>query len=216
MITAVIAGTPVDTLMGIDFLRRKDPVIETLYLPCAESPRECHLFQLKGNDEKKAYIEQLYRKALEKGADRVFVYCNSLSSSVDFDCLSDLFHIITVTPMKAYEEIARMYDTVGVLAANNQCTKGIEDRFTSVNPGGTVIGVGNLRLTEAVEQKIAPSKIVKEFDLFDLCRYFKVNGCEAVVLGCTHFPWFQNEITALTDLPVIDPAEIMYNCLVCS
>ena len=214
MKVAVIAGTPVDTQMGVDFLHMKDPSLETLYCPLAGTPRECHLFQISEESEKIKQISLIYRKAMERGADNFFIYCNSLSSSVDFGSISDSFNIATVTPMDAYRLIAEKYNTIGVLAANNQSTKGIEDRFTATNPNGYVIGLGNLKLTEAVEHGTPPSQIAELFDLADICRFFKASGCEAVVLGCTHFPWFKNEISALTDLPVIDPADIMYEQMI--
>ncbi len=210
MKVAVIAGTPVDTQMGMDYLHQKDPSLETLYCPLAGNPRECHLFQISGENEKEERIKELYHCAIDKGAERFFVYCNSLASSVDFESISEQLSVFTVTPMDAYGVIAEKYDTIGVLAANNQSTKGIEDRFTAANPKGYVIGLGDLKLTEAVEHGMAPSKIAEHFDLASVCRFFMAGGCEAIVLGCTHFPWFRNEISALTELPVIDPADIMY------
>ncbi len=213
MKVAVIAGTPVDTRMGVDYLHRKDPSIGTLSYPCAADPRGCHLFQISGTTEKQKYIETIYRRAIADGAERFFVYCNSLSSSVDFDSISDLFGVLTVTPMSAYGRIAEKYDTIGVLAANNQCTKGIEDRFTAVNSKGYVIGIGNLKLTEAVEQGRDPAEIAESFALDRMCGLFEASGCEAIVLGCTHFPYFIKELSALTELPVIDAADIMYESL---
>lgn len=213
MKVAVIAGTPMDTRMGVDYLHRKDPSIGTLSYPCAADPRGCHLFQISGTEEKQNYIETIYRKAIGDGAERFFVYCNSLSSSVDFDSISDKFGVLTVTPMSAYGRIAEKYDTIGVLAANNQCTKGIEDRFTAVNRKGTVVGIGNLKLTEAVEQGRDPAEIAERFAFGRMCEMLEANGCEAIVLGCTHFPYFIKELSALTALPVIDPADIMYESL---
>ena len=148
---AVIAGTPVDTQMGIDYLHQRDAKLETVFLPCASDPRACHLFQVKSHEEKTATMRELYRSAIDMGIRYFFVYCNSLSSAVDFDTLSESMGVKTVTPMRAYEKLALDYNILGLLAANNQSTKGIEDRFTAVNPSGYVIGIGNLRLTEAVE-----------------------------------------------------------------
>ena len=216
MKVAVIAGTPVDTRMGVEYLRRRDPSIVTMPYPCAEDPRGCHLFQIAGEAEKKAHIEQIYRRAIEEGAERFFVYCNSLSSSVDFESISGRFGVRTATPMSAYGNIAEQYGTIGVLAANNQCTKGIEDRFTAVNRNGYVIGIGNLKLTEAVEQGREPAEIAESFDFAGMCALFRASGCEAIVLGCTHFPYFFRELAARTDLPVIDPADIMYESLTAS
>ena len=158
---AVIAGTPVDTQMGVDYLHQRDAGLETVFLPCASDPRACHLFQVKSPEEKTATMRELYRSAIDMGIRYFFVYCNSLSSAVDFDTLSESMGVKTVTPMRAYEKLALDYNILGLLAANNQSTKGIEDRFTAVNPSGYVIGIGNLRLTEAVERMTPPAEIVR-------------------------------------------------------
>ena len=208
---AVIAGTPVDTQMGVDYLRKRGAALETVSLPCASDPRACHLFQVKNPEEKTAAMQKKVLAAREQGIRNFFVYCNSLSSAVDFDTLSQSCGVKTVTPMSAYEKLAAHYQTLGVLAANSQSTKGIEDRFTSVNPSGYIIGIGDLRLTEAVERQEPPAEIVKTFRLQSVCDFFKGSGCEAIILGCTHFPYFKEELSQVTDLPVLDPADIMYD-----
>lgn len=207
---AVIAGTPVDTQMGIDYLHQRDAGLETVFLPCASDPRACHLFQVKSPEEKTATMRELYRSAIDIGIRYFFVYCNSLSSAVDFDTLSESMGVKTVTPMRAYEKLALDYNILGLLAANNQSTKGIEDRFTAVNPSGYVIGIGNLRLTEAVERMTPPAEIVSNFRLRSACDFFEASGCEAVVLACTHFPYFKEELSQFTGLPILDPADIMF------
>ena len=42
-----------------------------------------------------------------------------------------------------------------------------------------------------------------------------VDGCgaEALVLGCTHFPYFKEALAARTALPLVDPAEEMLRLL---
>lgn len=155
-------------------------------------------------------MRELYRSAIDMGIRYFFVYCNSLSSAVDFDTLSESLGVKTVTPMRAYEKLALDYNILGLLAANNQSTKGIEDRFTAVNPSGYVIGIGNLRLTEAVERMTPPAEIVRNFRLRSACDFFEASGCEAVVLACTHFPYFKEELSHFTGLPILDPADIMF------
>jgi glutamate racemase len=38
-------------------------------------------------------------------------------------------------------------------------------------------------------------------------------GAEAVLLGCTHFPYFKDEFKMCCRVPVIDPADMMYEAL---
>ncbi len=40
-----------------------------------------------------------------------------------------------------------------------------------------------------------------------LLHFFERNGAEAVVLGCTHFPYVKKALQKRTALPVLDPAE---------
>ena len=39
--------------------------------------------------------------------------------------------------------------------------------------------------------------------------YFEACGCEALVLGCTHFPYLTEAMRGYTRLPLLDPAEEM-------
>lgn len=209
MKTAVVAGTPIDTGMGVAYLNTAAPDVETVFHPLASCPRECHLFQLKGEEEKICEMAAFLEPVIIAGADNVFVYCNSLGASVDFPAVARRLGRKIVTPMSAYRQLARKYGSVGVLAANNQSTAGIESAFTAVRPDGYVFGYGNLRLVEAVENRMAPEEIVRSFKLPSVVEAFAAAGAEAVILGCTHFPYFAEALAELSPLPVIDPADIM-------
>ena len=43
--------------------------------------------------------------------------------------------------------------------------------------------------------------------------YLEACGCEALVLGCTHFPYLTAALRAYTALPLLDPAEEMVRLL---
>ena len=217
---AVIAGTPVDTKMGVEYLAEKDPQAETIYLPCADSPRECHVFQMQSEDEKYKGMEKLFEDAIAQGADRFFIYCNSLSSTVDFSALADELNVKCVTPLDVYAKLAAGYKCVGLIAANNQATGGIEKVFTDANPDCYVIGTGLLNLVENIESGFRkegpaylPEAIVDRLHLRELCSFYERNGAEALVLGCTHFPYLKDALSKITVLPIIDPADIMYDML---
>ena len=38
-------------------------------------------------------------------------------------------------------------------------------------------------------------------------------GADRIVLGCTHFPYIKDELEKLTSLPLIDPADMMFEAL---
>ena len=206
---AIIAGTPVDTQMGVNYIKTRGGY-EAIYLPAFDCPRDCHIFQMADDDYKKEKMQQLFNKAIDQGCSKFFIYCNSLSSAFDYNKLAEEMGVCCVTPLNAYEKIANKYDKLAVIAANNQATCGIEKVFTNVNPSCYVIGLGILSLVEAIESKMAPAEIVSKFKLPQLIDFFNNAGCQALVLGCTHFPYFKNQ---LSGIKIIDPADIMYDLI---
>ena len=71
-----------------------------------------------------------------------------------------------------------------------------------------------LSLICAVEDKRDPDEIVESFGLAHLMKFFEQNGLECLILGCTHFPYFQQALAKYTSLPIINPADVMYNNLI--
>ena len=217
---AVIAGTPVDTRMGVEYLNKKTPQNETVYLPCADSPRECHLFQMSDEASKYAHMKNLFERAMREGVRHFFIYCNSLSTTFDYPALAKELGVYCVTPLDAYAALAERYGCVGVIAANDQATAGIERAFTAKNPTCYVLGTGDLRLVEDIEKGFRdegadylPEAIIRRRRIDSLCEFYRANGAEALVLGCTHFPYLKEALAAKTPLPIIDPADIMYDLL---
>ena len=210
MKVAVVAGTPVDTQMGVDYLNRINPEIETVFLSMGSCPRETYTFQMSDYDTKIRRTEERFLPFIEQGIDAFYVYCNSLGATVDYDAIAAKYNIRIITTRSAYIKLAELYNSVGLIAANNHTTEWIESIFTSVNPNCYVCGTGFLKLVEAVETKMDPFELVSKYRLADLCRVYETAGCQAVALGCTHFPYFKKELQSVTNLPVFDPADIMY------
>ena len=76
-----------------------------------------------------------------------------------------------------------------------------------------MIGLGILSLISAVEDARDPEEIVESFGLVNLTGFFEKNGVECLILGCTHFPYFQESLAKHTRLPIINPADVMYDNL---
>lgn len=207
---AVIAGTQVDTQMGMDFLAEKDPALELMFHPVALTPQACHLIQLRSEAEKDTIFQEHFAKAEEQGIRDFFIYCNSLSACFDFETMAASRGDRVFTPLQVYRELGRGYRRLAVIAANNQSTAGIEKCLYEHNEDISVIGVGYLAMVEAVEARLDPDELIDRFELEALCRYFERNGCEALILGCTHFPYFQEALAKRTSLPLINPADLMY------
>jgi glutamate racemase len=60
---------------------------------------------------------------------------------------------------------------------------------------------------------LAPADIVENCGLEHLFRYMEACGSEAVVIGCTHFPYIKDELAKLTSLPLVDPADEMFDAM---
>lgn len=205
MTIAVIAGTPVDTRMGMDLLKRKGA--EALGFPVSRTPEEQTAFQVGSQSAREAAVGAILDEIRARGMDRVLVYCNSLSATIDAHALGAARGLRVWTPMDVYGEIARTCRRVGVLAANCQGAAGVERAMVNASPETLVLGAANLRLVLGVEAGTPPEVLVEDCGLEQLLRFFEQNGAEAVVLGCTHFPYVREALQARTSLPVLDPAE---------
>ena len=137
--TAVIAGTPVDTQMGVEYIERKmheagcEPGFMPLYCPAAIDCDDQVKFQYSDDDEKRAIMDNIFDQAIQDGARDFFIYCNSLSGAFDFDSYAlrksiDSGEDIRIyTPLQVYRRLGSAYGRVGVMAANNLSAHGIEE-----------------------------------------------------------------------------------------
>lgn len=204
---AVLAGTPVDTQMGADVLAAHG--IAARCCPVSRYPLEQAAFQVKPKEEKHAALMKILRGAMDGGCGSAFIYCNSLSGSADFPALSRELGIRIVTPMDAYGEMAKKYRRLAVVAYNGQALAGIDTAMVRANPDLLLQPAGIPEVTIDIEAGVAPEEIIRRRHLDALMRYFEASGCEALVLGCTHFPYLTDALRGYTALPLLDPAEEM-------
>ena len=204
---AVLAGTPVDTQMGVDCLARAG--LAGLAFPMASDPRRQTAFQISSQAEKTAAVRAVLETAKGRGCEKVFVYCNSLSGSVDFTPLAVETGMTIVTPLDIYRELAPKYRRLGLIAANAQGLAGIERTLFAANPALDLLGACMLPVVLPIEAGQPPEELVERHRLPELAEWFRLCGMEALVLGCTHFPYFKNALAKRTSLPLIDPAEEM-------
>ena len=208
---AVLAGTPVDTQMGADVLRAHG--LEPRSFPVSRHPLEQAAFQVKSKEEKHAALTEILRQAMDSGCGSAFIYCNSLSGSADFPVFSRELGIRIVTPMDAYGTIARQYRRLGVVAYNGQALAGIDTAMVRANPALVLLPGGTPTVTFDIEEGLDPDAIIRRNHIDALLRYFEDCGCEALVLGCTHFPYLTKVLGAYTGLTLLDPAEEMVRLL---
>lgn len=208
----VIAGSPIDTQMGVDVLAAKG--IEGHLYPAAEAAREQTEFQMQSTEVRTERVRNLIKRAMSDGIDAIMIYCNSLSSTVDMPALSKELKVRIVTPLMAYADYAKQYQVLSVLAGNNQGLAGIERSILSANLSGTVIGASLLPMVVEIEAKKPPREIIDKFALLHLFDYFEHAGAEAFILGCTHFPYIKEALAPLVKLPILDPADKMCDMLI--
>ena len=208
---AVLAGTPVDTQMGAEVLRAHK--ITPMLFPLSKTPPEQAYFQVQPQEEKQARVRGILREAMDHGCGSAFVYCNSLSGSVDFPPLSEELGLKIVTPMDAYGSIAKEHRKLAVIAYSAQAMVGQDRAMMRANPEIVMLTAGVSRVAIDIEAGCAPEEIIRRNHLDLLLRYFEECGCEALVLGCTHFPYVSEALRNCTSLPLIDPAEDMVRLL---
>jgi len=210
-LVGVLAGTPIDTQMGVDFLLKKG--ISAKGYPVSRNAKE-------QSDEQNFSKEELYRKvetivkgAIDDGVWRIFVYCNSLSAAVDIEGMSKSIGIKMITPFVAYGDYGKDYSSLFVMAANAQSCLKIENILQSANKDLNIWSLSSLPLVEAIETNKKPVEIYENLGIEYILKWVEANNIEGIVMGCTHFPYIYNVLQENTSIAVLDPAEKMLQIL---
>ena len=209
---AVMAGTPIDSKLGESLLNSYG-YNDVVLVPISNNPVEQTTFQSLNDSEREKIIVEIIEQLKEKNCEVIFVYCNSLSSVVDFDRLAIEHNIKIVTPMQMYRNLGLEYKYLAVMAANSHGLTGVENNLYVSNPSLRVLGLSMLELVKAIEEENCPEEIVKDFNFEVLFKYLEQTKVEAVVLGCTHFPYIKKELEKITNLPIIDVGVFMINSM---
>ncbi len=199
-----MAGTPVDTRMGVSLLNSRG-FSEIMEIPISETPSEQTVFQVSDTEYKEIVINSHIDRIKKQGCDMLFVYCNSLSGAVDFKKISEARSIRIITPIEIYQEIALQYKNVAIVSANAQGLAGIERAVFLKNKNIKITGLTLLEMVKEIEMGTLPHEIAEKFNFSGISEYFKSTGSEAVILGCTHFPYIKEELQKYTEIEIIDP-----------
>lgn len=193
---AVMAGTHVDTEFGIDLL--KELTDNIIPLPISNTPEEQTIFQTLDYSYRFNYIKEILSK--HKDINCLLVYCNSLSSTVDFEMMGKEVGINIVTPLKFYKYISKKYNLFGLISANAQGSAGIEKNLLDSNPDAHIYSVANLDWVKAIEDRINSEIIFNELGLKEIVKFYEKIGVDCIILGCTHFPYFQKYLQKQTKI----------------
>jgi glutamate racemase len=198
--------------MGVDFLNGRG--MEAVPYPVAASARALTGFLNLPQNARTECIRTILIRARNDGRERMMIYCNTLCSAVDMEALSEELRLPLITPMMVYRQYAVRYGVLGVMAGSNQSLAKIERALREENENCVVLGFGNQLLVEAIEAGTDPAELMEQFGLPGLTECFRKAGAEAILLGCTHFPCLSERLSACAEIPVLDPAERMYELLV--
>ncbi|NLD17576.1 MAG: aspartate/glutamate racemase family protein [Tissierellia bacterium] len=212
MKVGVFAGTKVDTQMGVELLQSRG--FETLSYPMAATPQEQTNLQYFSKTELENLFEENARDAINKGAEKIFIYCNSLSAAIDYEKIEKNIGVPVITPLETYKKLPKDVRNVGIIAANGISAYRIDSIITQHNLDVNTISIGNLSIVESIEEGTAPEEIIRLLNLEGMIKYlegisdprYKV---DSILLGCTHFPYLKTEIEKITNLNIIDPTEEM-------
>lgn len=201
----VMAGTPIDTKFGQELLI-ENGIENIIPIAISDNPTDQTLFQTKDKIEKEKIISKHINSVKKEGSSIIFVYCNSLSASVDFDYLAELHDVTIIRPLDIYKELANNYNKVAILSANAQGLAGIEKVIVESNPNLQTIGITLLEMVKAIEEKEEPQQIAKDFNFETLTKYIEASKVEVIILGCTHFPYVEKVMAKYTEIEILNPA----------
>lgn len=213
MKVAVFAGTYVDTKMGSDLLEKNN--FETILYPISQNPKEQSKLQFYSVEELTNIVKEKIEDAKENGAEKIFIYCNSLSVAIDLKYLRESTGMEIITPIDVYKNLDKKYKNIAIIAANSKSAFKI-DQILCEEEFRNIVAIGNLTLVEAIEDKLNPEEIIKLLALDKLAHYFneiKREKLDLIILGCTHFPYIKKELEKLTDIKILDPAAEMIKML---
>ncbi|HHY42888.1 MAG TPA: aspartate/glutamate racemase family protein [Thermoanaerobacterales bacterium] len=209
----VIAGTPVDTEMGVDFVKKHG--FEAIGYATACSPEEQNRLQFLEPEYLTQKVIDIIRDFETQSIYRTMIYCNSLSSAIDIKFIrSKQPNSIIVTPLDIYQNLATKYNKITIWAANGQCLSTIEYIFYKQNPAIDIMGMSMLPVIKAIEERKPPATIIDKFDLISLG--IERFDADCLILGCTHLPYLQAELSKRLTFPIIDPALEMLKLLTSS
>jgi glutamate racemase len=215
-LVGVIGGTTCDTKLGVAFLKKRK--IKAISCNISRTPCEQTLLQLS----KRALTSRVLfaiEKLIARKVSSIFIYCNSLSGAIDLQYLRKCFDLPILTPLETYDVISNYHKRVGLIAANCQSLGSIEKSILKKNPNLLLIGFSSLLIVNSVEQGLSPKEIIQKYDLISICNTIIKHKAEIIVLGCTHYSYFMEELDKMLKdrkikTPLFDPSESMYKQLI--
>ena len=215
LLVGVLGGTAFDAHYGAIFLNKKN--INTLPIGVSSSPAEQTILQLSKKKLTMKVIE-IIKDLISKKCSIIFIYCNSLSVSLNLIVLRKIITIPIITTMDSYKSIAINESSIAIIAANCQSLANIEKMMLRINSNITVVGFSALNIVNDIEKGVPSYELIKRYNLVSLCRNISQNGVRKILIGCTHFDYFYDSLIEIMSfiapqIQFVAPSDIMYQNL---
>lgn len=202
--------------MGAALLHERN--VSSICRPISATPHEQNELQYLDRQALYDLVTTHIRSGVSADGTSVLIYCNSLSTAIDLGRLRSDIALPIVTPLEVYQRWAHTYSRLALISANSQAAAGIEAVMLAANPDLSMLSIGLLPVVEAIEKGIEPRKIIEDYRLAELIAWFGSQADqnlrpEAVVLGCTHFPYLSADLLTAIDIPALDPSAAMIDAL---
>lgn len=208
MKVAVFAGTLGDTKMGVEIVKKLN--FETLEYPFSKTPEEQTKMQYHSRDELNKIFKDNVKEAMNQGAKKIFVYCNSLSLSVDYEDISKELDIKIITPLETYKNLGEVKN-LAIIAANGFSAYALDKLVGEYNNLNSSITFGNMPLVESIEKN--DDMLFEKLNIENYLKYIEgIEGdykIDTLLIGCTHFSEITDKIKSKTYINVIDPTQNM-------
>lgn len=208
MKVAVFAGTKGDTREGVKILNKFG--ISTIEYPFSNTPEEQTRMQYFSREELNKMFEKNVQQAKTLGAEKIFVYCNSLSLSVDYQEIGKCEKIEIITPLETYKNLKDVKN-LAIIAANGFSAYSLDRLVTENNVINSSICIGNMPFVAKIEAE--DDDVLSALNIQGFLNYIEgINGeygIDTLLIGCTHFSKLADEIKSMTKLNVVDPTENM-------
>ena len=158
-------------------------------------------------------VVELCNEMIGRGADGIFLNCNSLAAAIDMPYVCTNVPRRIVTPLDVYRKCAVDHHVLSVIAANSQSLAAIEQVIVAQNPSCHVFGATLKLLVLAIERQEPPEEVFERHGLAHLGPLLQGAGCEALILGCTHFPYILPQLERCLSVPIINPSQQMLEML---
>jgi glutamate racemase len=168
----------------------------------------------KSPESIKSYSEKITDFLLDKGSKVILVACNSASASA-FDFLSEKYGGVVILldvidPVVDYIS-AKQFNKIGVIGTKRTISSGTYEQKLSVkSPMTRTVSLATPLLVPMIEEGF----IFDDISNAIIRTYLSdksLEGIEALILGCTHYPIIRNQITKFFNfnIEIIDSSKVV-------